>query len=339
VDVKLVLAALAAAATVTAANAAGTHAPLVASSGPAWSPDGSELAYVVDTATRSDVYVRTLATGASLNLTGSEPYLGHDLPAWSHDGHHLAYVTAFGGFYDAKYVYSVISADGSGAHPVGATPTIGRPCFSASGSWLLFDGFDVVDSARTSGGDQRDIVSGAGGPVCSPRADRVAVDVNTRDNGDVWTMSPTGRKPRRLTTANGWDNPLAWSRDGRRILFETEREIVGKKPSPKRDVAVYVMDADGRHQRRVVYGRFGDLAPGGKRLVYVTPRGAVVATGLDGRHAHVLAAHGEDPKWSPSGRWIAFVLRVPEPGHSAPVIAQLELVHPDGSGLHAVKPF
>lgn len=332
---RLVFVAAAVAATALAA-AAGADTPVVATSAPAWSPDGSKLAYVLETPARSDVLVRTIATGATTNLTADEPQPGNDLPAWSRDGTRLAYVTAVGDFQQPRFLYSVVAADGTGRHVAGTSGAIGRPCFSASGARIAFDDFEQVDSASTSGGAQRTLAVPAGFPVCSPHSDRVALTREAKNNLDVYTVAAGGGKKQRLTTAKGPDAPVAWSRDGSRILFETQREIVGKKPAKGRDVALYLMDANGRHQHRVVYGRFGDLAPDGKRLVYVTPRGAVVVAGLDGRHAHVLAIHGYDPKWSPSGRWIAFVVRVAEPGGGAPVVERIQLAHPDGSARHTL---
>ena len=54
--------------------------------------------------------------------------------------------------------------------------------------------------------------------------------------GDIWVMDADGSHRRRLTRTGGRDYPGAWSPDGRRLAFGSERSG---------NFDVYVMDADG----------------------------------------------------------------------------------------------
>jgi len=88
----------------------------------------------------------------------------------------------------------------------------------------------------------------------------------------LWVVDVADGSLRRLTSGDGRDEQPAWSPDGRRIAFKSNRH-------PDADLTwrsdVYVVDADGRNLRRVSGGR--------------------------GQRAFEL------PAWSPDGRWIAAV--------------------------------
>jgi TolB protein len=101
---------------------------------PAWSPDGTRLAYVSFERKKPVVYVQSLTTGQRLavaNFTGS-----NSAPAWSPDGRRLAVtLTKDGG----SQIY-LIAADGSGsATRLTHSPGIDtEPNYSPDGQWIIF---------------------------------------------------------------------------------------------------------------------------------------------------------------------------------------------------------
>src|SRR4051812_25126716 len=82
------------------------------------------------------------------------------------------------------------------------------------------------------GGDARRLVIGdpgtASGPVFSPDGTQVAFTGNFDGNEDVYVVPAAGGDPRRLTTHPGPDVALAWTPDGKRILFRTSREAYSR---------------------------------------------------------------------------------------------------------------
>jgi Tol biopolymer transport system component len=160
--------------------------------------------------------------------------------------------------------------------------------------------------------------------------------VSTRD-GDyaIYTMSADGGSEKRLTDDAGdpstprglfFQVEPAWSPDGRRIAFTSNREG---------SFDLYAMDAEGTATARLTATPADDRdpswSPDGRRIVFSrgTP-GDLYVIDADGSSVRRLAAtpaHDAQPAWSPDGRWIVFTRKAP--GTS---IRELWLVRADGSG-------
>src|SRR5215210_5698167 len=90
----------------------------------------------------------------------------------------------------------------------------------------------------------------ATGDAAQPRVPGRVVFATDRggnvDNTEIYSIRADGRGRRALTRNLGADGGAAWSPDGRRIAFWSER-FEGRQ----RVRALYVMRADGRGARRV----------------------------------------------------------------------------------------
>jgi TolB protein len=111
--------------------------PLVNSSepviSPAWSPDGSQMAYVSFEKKKPIVFVHTLATGQRKMVAN---YKGNNsAPSWSPDGKSLAVVLTYGA---NSQVYTINSTGGNLKRITNSRGIDTEPAFSPDGKWIYF---------------------------------------------------------------------------------------------------------------------------------------------------------------------------------------------------------
>ena len=148
---------------------------------------------------------------------------------------------------------------------------------------------------------------------------QIAFSSRRDGNSEIYVMNADGTNQRRLTNNRANDWFPAWSPDGRRIAFVSERDghVHAQHGWPTSEI--YVMAADGSHPQNITNDpsddREASWSPDGKRIVFASRR--------DGNYEiYVMAADGSNPQnltndphsdrypsWSPDGEHIIFSAR------------------------------
>ncbi len=120
------------------ADADGANPQTIVSSGepiisPAWSPDGSSIAYVSFEKKKPIIFIQSLTTGQRITLASFKG--NNSAPAWSPDGRKLAIVLS----HSANSQIYTINADGTGLKQVTKSSAIDtEPAWSPDGKWIYF---------------------------------------------------------------------------------------------------------------------------------------------------------------------------------------------------------
>ncbi|HEY3198711.1 MAG TPA: DPP IV N-terminal domain-containing protein [Nitrospirales bacterium] len=322
-------------------------------SNPAFSPDGNQVAFVWDgeAGDNLDIYVKLTDTGVPLRLT---KHPGADFsPAWSPDGRYVAFMREWegnGGIYlvpslggPERKLADVFAADRSGWGwrylnwlswaPDGKSLAVADKS-SASEPFSIF-----LLSILT--GEKRRLTSPPAGffgernPAFSPDGKTMAF---TRASGfradDLYVMPVAGGEPRRLTFDKRSIIGLTWTRDGRDIIFSSNRE--GSSTS----ITLWRISASGGTPERlsgVGQNAFDPVVSRqGNRLAYTqlfldaNIWRMEVSRGGGGTPIQLISSTREDsgPQFSPDGRKIAF---------ASDRSGALEIYACDSDGLNAVQ--
>jgi len=236
---------------------------------PAWSPDGSEIAYL-----HGSFYNQQFdpeppsAAPAVMNADGS---VRHDLsvtsranegPVWSPDGKQLAYgeTSSTSPFPE---LIAVANADGSGAHQIGPGDD---PSWSPDGSKIAFasgcGATAAISVMNPDGTNVQQLTSFAPGPTClgsggiawSHDGTRIAFSLN----GALEIMNANGTNVHPLGTAG---KQPAWSPDSTQIVFDGGSGL-------------WVIGADGTGLRQLTHGPddHPSWSPDGQTIVFGSDR-------------------------------------------------------------------
>jgi len=206
---------------------------------PDYSRDGTKIAFggIEGDDPNTEIYVVDATTGEGLvaltSCAGMAAGCSNDFPAWSPDDKLIVYIHTDD--FDAnenpvnEQVW-VMNADGTNQH------------------------------ALTTDSPPKDQV-----PDWSPDGSRIAYASGTGDNEGIWLMNADGSGQKQLTgcrsgdaspCATGSDFGPVWAPDGTRIAFLRAFQALGTEDRP-----IYVMNADGSDQHRLIQGQILQAVP------------------------------------------------------------------------------
>ncbi len=134
---------------------------------------------------------------------------------------------------------------------------------------------------------------------------------------DLWTVNPDGSELTNLTPGAGCEFDGAWSRDGSKIAFESNRAG---------DHDIYVMDENGANVTRLTRWA-GDesypvWSPNGRRIVFLSDRSrsgtdivVMRANGSNKKVVRSVRGSAWETSWSPTAPKILFTLESSHLGH------------------------
>ena len=211
---------------------------------PAWSPDGTKIAFRRDQPDADIFAANADGTGAT-NLTNQPGVDGE--PAWSPDGRKIAFVTdrdADKVNWDSNYEIYLINADGSNPTRLTSRPSADvDPAWAPDGTKIAFAGYQDGDysifTVKPDGTGLTRLTSGTGDyePAWSPDGTKITFKSQRDGNSEIYVMNADGTEQKNLTNnpATQDANP-AWSPDGTKIAFDTTYGDI------------YTMNADGSGQ-------------------------------------------------------------------------------------------
>jgi TolB protein len=217
---------------------------------PAYSADGRKLAFESYASGSSEAYTMN-ADGTSmrrLTFRSQEEFQA----AWSPDGTNIVFQAGAGADFD------ILKVKSDGSDRTGALLTVdpandGRPNYSPDGTKIAID---------------------SNGRIAGQSSDIFLMDPNLGDTAPLVNLTPT---------TPSQDRHPNYSPDGKKIVFQSNRDTVGPITRENNNLEIYTMNAaDGSDVTRLTFNNANDPATA------------------------VNDASDSDPIWSPDGRKILF---------------------------------
>jgi len=275
-----------------------------------------------------------IAKADGTNVRRLTSFNGQDSsPLWSPDGRKIYYVSEhFPG--PANIVAVDLSAAGLiEGKPIAVTihkeDAVRRPRISANGEWLVYEcGGDLwVSPVKGEGATARKLAievhadeKSNGERLVTYTRDVTEYSLSPDDNhiafvvhGEIFMMPVKGGKATRLTDTPAVEHSIAWSHDGKSILFAADRN--GQED-------LYLLEPDDpEHPEITKAHRFktkqltntpeietgASFAADGTRILYLRG-GKLWSMRPDGSQQKVLVDQQQvfDYDWAPDGKWIAY---------------------------------
>jgi Tol biopolymer transport system component len=221
--------------------------------GPAWSPDGTEIAFARNDGGTFQLFTIEPTSGGLKQLT-TGPRDKYE-PIWARDGERITYSS--GPLRQSTLTRLDVKTKRSQAIATQAGTT-GNPALSPTGAIAFASkvkGDSEIVVVGSQGGNRRTLTENSVAdldPDWSPDGKRIAFTRDRDGNYDIYVKEVATDKVTRLTTNPAEDAEPSWSSDGQHIAFVSTRSG---------NYDVFVMNADGSNQTNLTRDPRTDLAP------------------------------------------------------------------------------
>jgi len=197
---------------------------------PKWSPDGKHIVFVSNRSGTPEIWIMDEFGENQTRITKTEKW--HNTPDWSPDGKELVFCAN----YDGNIDLYTMNINGSGVKQLTDYPGIDfTPQFSPDSKKIIFtsqrSGNDDVwmydlkskESTQLTTYKERDF-----SPTYSPDGRFIAFVCGEsggygQENLNIFLMDNDGQNRKRLTDNLGTDRYVAWSSDGRSLIYTASR--------------------------------------------------------------------------------------------------------------------
>jgi len=224
-------------------------------SGPAFSPDGQEIAFRrTESIGNTDLYIVRPSGEKLRRLTFDQRFTsGH---AWTRDGRDIVFTSKRSG---PLSLWRINASGGSPQSVPGITEGAYNLAIARTGNRLIYSKYlsdsNIWEMNLQTGEAQRVLSSTRNerSPQYSPDGSRIAFRSDRTGVDEIWLSDASGDNAVRLTYFNG---PLTgtprWSPDGRFVVFDSR---------PNGNPDIYVVSANGGPPRRVTSSSSEDVVP------------------------------------------------------------------------------